>query len=86
MISPTMRECPFRLGDSVEVICPKYRKDFPGEFLIVGLTWDYQHHTGEPNIYIASQDEIDHSYGATDGWTIDDLRLVKHLDKTESSI
>lgn len=65
---------PFRIGSKVKVSPNnKYAADWPGVCIVVGLQWEYQRGDGRVNISIASDDEIEHGLGSTDGWTVDDL-------------
>lgn len=65
---------PFRIGSKVRVTeRAKYAADWPGVYVVVGLTWEYQRGDGRVNIAIAADDEIEHGLGSTDGWTVDDL-------------
>jgi hypothetical protein len=69
-----MINCPFHIGQCVTVApTAKYANEWPGEYLIVGLSWDYRDRPEEVNIAIASKDDIAKRYGSTDGWSIDDL-------------
>lgn len=70
--------CPFRLGHRVTVSPSfRYAADYPGEYVIVGLAWEYQHGAGHDiNVSIASDDDIIHRHGSTDGFSIDDLLPV----------
>lgn len=65
---------PFRIGSKVKV-SPNYKfaGDWPGTYIVVGLEWKYQRGDGLINISIASDEEIEHGHGSTDGWTVDDL-------------
>ncbi|ARQ95390.1 hypothetical protein [Bradyrhizobium phage BDU-MI-1] len=68
--------CPFRMGSRVRVRPEaKYGADWPGEYVIVSMVWEYQH-THEINIGIASDEEIRKGYGYTDGFNVDDLEPV----------
>lgn len=78
MVAPVMEECPFKLGDRVKV-SPSvgWHHDWPGEYVVVGLTWDYQRGAGQGvNVWIASDDEIESGCGAADGWRVNDLFVV----------
>ena|ERR1700723_3412349 len=70
--------CPFRVGQRVTVKPGNgWRMDWiGGEWVIVGITWEYQRGDGRLNIAIASDDEIEHGHGASDGFRPDDLLPV----------
>jgi hypothetical protein len=69
-----MINCPFHLGQRVTVSpTAKYASDWPGEYLVVGLSWHYQYGMGEVDVTIASADDIANRDGSTDGWSIEDL-------------
>jgi len=64
---------PFRLGSRVTVNpTAKYSSDWPGVYVVTGMHWDYQRGR-VVNIEIASDDDIQHRYGPTDGWSVEDL-------------
>jgi len=65
--------CPFRIGQRVEVSpkC-KYADEWRGVYVIVGMRWEYQR-SAEINIEIASDEDIQRSYGSTDGFRPADL-------------
>lgn len=71
---PLTGDCKLRLGQRV-TIAPsyKYAMDWPGDYIIVGMRWDYQRPDTKLDIAIASQDEIEHGLGSTDGWADADL-------------
>lgn len=67
--------CPFRLGQRVTV-SPDYiyAGDWRDVYVIVGLQWDYNKGAGHSvNVAIASDDEIIHRHGWTDGFALKDL-------------
>jgi hypothetical protein len=73
-----MVNCPFVLGQRVTV-SPRftYAEDWPGEYLITGVTWNYQEGNGQGiNIWIAHPDDVKGRYGSTDGFSVDDLLPV----------
>ena len=63
--------CEFRVGQRVQVTID--RSDWPGLWIITGIRWEYQRGEHKINIEIASEDEIQHGMGATDGWNPSDL-------------
>lgn len=68
-----MINCPFHIGQRVTVApAAKYADEWPGEYIVVGLSWDYQKRM-DVNVTIASARDIVKRYGSTDGWSIDDL-------------
>lgn len=73
-------EMPFKIGDRVTInsTC-SYAKDFPGEWVIVGLRWEYKQIGGWINISIANDHEIERGYAETDGWTVTDFLPVLAL-------
>lgn len=75
-MKPLMHEvCPFRIGSRVK-INPDYThaKDWPGNYAVVGIRWDYQHGDGHGvGIDIASDEEITHRNGCTGPFKITDL-------------
>lgn len=70
--------CPFRIGSRVTMRPgAKYASEWPGEYVIVSMVWEYQHGLGHSiNVGIASDDDIVHRYGSTDGFSIDDFLPV----------
>lgn len=73
---------PIRLGSRVTVSpAPQYAAEWPDEYVVVHMAWDYQDAglevLNEINIGIASDDEIKHRCGFTDGFSIDDLVVVR---------
>lgn len=69
---------PYRVGHRV-TISPDYiyAGDWPGEYVIVSLTWEYNRGDGHGiNVGIASDDDIINRNGYTDGFKINDLSLV----------
>jgi len=70
--------CPFRVGQRVTVKPGNgWLMDWvKGEWVVVGIQWEYQCGDGRVNIAIASDDEIEHGHGATDGFRPDDLMPV----------
>jgi hypothetical protein len=73
-----MQVCPFRVGHRVTVSPTfKYAADYPGEYVIVGMVWEYQHGDGhDVNIWISSDEEIIRRDGSTDGFSANDLLPV----------
>lgn len=71
--------CPFRVGQRVTVKPGAgWRTDWiNGEWIIVGIRWDYQRGDGRIDITIASDDEIAHGRGASDGFRPVDLLPVR---------
>jgi hypothetical protein len=67
--------CPFRVGHRVTLRPDyKYAIDWPGEYVIVSLTWEYSKGAGHGiNVGIASDREIVKRYGYTDGFSVDDF-------------
>lgn len=67
--------CPFRIGSRVTVNPRnKFAAEWPGNYAVVGIAWDYQNGDGTKlNISIASDEEIAARHGATDGWKPEDL-------------
>lgn len=59
----------------------QYATEWPGEYVVVHMTYDYQDAgldvLKDINIGIASDDEIRSRCGYTDGFAIDDLELVR---------
>jgi hypothetical protein len=70
--------CPFRIGSRVRVKDGhKYASEWPGNYAVTGIRWDYQRGDGTAlNISIASDLEIQARNGDTDGWSPDDLELA----------
>lgn len=67
--------CPYRIGSRVR-INPKniYASEWPDNYAVVGITWDYQRGDGHSiNLAIAHDNDIIGRYGSTDGWSPDDL-------------
>ena len=66
---------PFRVGHLVTVSPSfKYASDWPGTYIITGMSWDYQRGDGhEINITIASEDDIVKRCGPADGFRTIDL-------------
>lgn len=66
---------PYRIGSRVRVSQGyRFAADWPGTYIIVGMTWEYQRGDGYGiNIAIASEDEIVSRLGSTDGWKPEDL-------------
>lgn len=67
---------PFRVGHRVTVSpsC-KCAADWPGEYVITAMRWRYQDGS-EIDFSIASDDEIVHRHGDTDGFRAADLLPV----------
>lgn len=73
---------PIQLGSRVRVRSEaQYAAEWPDEYVVVHMTWEYQdaglNILTDVNIGIASDDEIKHRHGYTDGFSIDDLELVR---------
>lgn len=68
-----------QLGSRVTVApTAKFSGEWEGEYVVVHMTWDYQDSPDpEVNIGIASDEEIKHHYGYTDGFRLDELILVR---------
>jgi hypothetical protein len=65
---------PFRLGSKVKVAASNpYASEWPGTYVVTGMEWDYRRGPYVFNITIASDEDIVHGHGATDGWSADDL-------------
>lgn len=80
--------CPFRVGHRVTVSPTfKYAADYPGEYVIVGIVWEYQHGAAghDVNIWIASAEEIIRRDGSTDGFSVNDLIPVTRSHQPEGS-
>src|SRR3546814_17752367 len=74
---------PFRIGSRVRVRPEnKYASDWPDVCVVTGMRWEYQRGNGRVNIEIATDDDIKHGYGATDGWRADDLMTAAALAHT----
>lgn len=71
--------CPFSIGQRVTVDPGnRFAAEWPGEYAIVGIDWNYNQGDGHGiNISIASEDDIKHRHGATDGWSPRDLLPVR---------
>lgn len=68
---------PFRIGQKVRIKPDPFRdKYWSGEWVVVGIVWEYQKGNGSVNIWIASHHDIEHGFGATDGFSVDDLEPV----------
>ncbi|MGX1418288.1 hypothetical protein [Bradyrhizobium elkanii] len=70
--------CPFRVGNRV-TFNPGcfYASEWPGEYVIVSLTWEYGKGAGHGiNVGIASDEDIVKRYGYTDGFKVDDFLPV----------
>jgi len=64
---------PFRIGQRVTVQ-GKHAGDYPGEWVIVGMRWEYKEGDGSHiNFELASDDEIINRWGSTDGFRSGDL-------------
>jgi hypothetical protein len=70
---------PMRLGSRVKVApSAQYAAEWPAEYVVVSMVWEYQDGSGHDiNIGIASDDEIIHRHGWTDGFSVDDLVVVR---------
>jgi hypothetical protein len=71
-----------QLGCRVRVAeTAQYAAEWPDEYVVVHMTWEYQDAgldvLKEINIGIASDDEIKNRCGYTDGFSIEDLILVR---------
>ncbi|WP_439357859.1 hypothetical protein [Bradyrhizobium sp. DASA03007] len=66
-----------RVGSRVTVSpsC-QFSGEWPGEYVVVSMTWEYQD-MGWINVGIASADDIKHASGWTDGFSLDDLIVVR---------
>lgn len=53
-----------------------WRSDWRGEYVVVGIAWEYQTPGDRLNIAIASEDEIARGYGSTDGFRVEDLEVI----------
>ncbi len=72
--------CLFRVGNRVTINpASLVYGDWQGEFVITGIHWEYQR-SGGINITLASDSEIEHKDGDTDGWSPDDLILAGKSD------
>jgi hypothetical protein len=67
--------CPFRIGSRVAVVpTHKFAKDWPGNYAVTCIRWEYQSGDGTwINISIAHDNDIAGRHGDTDGWRVDDL-------------
>lgn len=73
---PLMHQiCPYRIGSRVKIAPDnEYAKDWPGNYAVVGIRWEYNRGDGHGiNIEIASDTDIAARHGSTDGWSPDDL-------------
>jgi hypothetical protein len=68
-----------QLGSRVRVRSDaQYAAEWPGEYVVVHMVWDFQDSPApDVNIGIASDDDIKHRNGYTDGFSIDDLIVVR---------
>ena len=67
--------CPYQIGSRAKVR-PTYPHagDWKGSYVVVAIMWEYDRGDGAAiNIALASDDDIKHRSGWTDGWRIDDL-------------
>lgn len=72
VIERFLREpCPLRLGQRVRMV-HEYRSDWPEIVVITGLQWE-PCRSQKINVSIMTDDEIEHGYGSTDGWSVDDF-------------
>lgn len=73
-----MDVCPFRVGQTVRVRqgSDAWRSDWRGVYVITGIRWEYQRANGQLSIELATDDEIERGYGATDDFRVDDLEPV----------
>lgn len=64
---------PFKVGHRVRISpsC-EYAADWPDEYVIVGMRWEYQR-GAHVNFSIASDDDIVRRHGDTDGFRSSDL-------------
>lgn len=70
--------CPLRIGMRVRMWPDaKYADEWPGEYVVVSLTWEYQKGAGHSiNVGIASDEDIVHRCGCTDGFSVYDFMPV----------
>jgi hypothetical protein len=70
---------PIRVGSRVTVSpAAQYAAEWPAEYVVVSMVWEYQDGSGhEINVGIASDDEIINRHGWTDGFSVDDLIVVR---------
>ena len=54
----------------------KYAAEWPGEYVIVSLTWEYRNGPSI-NVGIASDEDIIRRHGWTDGFSLDDFDPVR---------
>jgi hypothetical protein len=67
-----------QLGSRVRVRSDaQHAAEWPGEYVVVHMVWDYDAAAADVNIGIASDDEIKNRHGYTDGFSYDDLELVR---------
>lgn len=71
------RAASIQIGDRVCIIesaAKSWTVDWPDTYIVVGIQAEYQKGAGDGlNYSIATQDEIEHRLGATDGFSADDL-------------
>lgn len=79
--------CPFRVGHRVTVSPNnKFAGDWPGEYIITAIRWEYQRGDGHGlNISIASDDEIVARDGDTSDFRVDDLIPVSRARAASES-
>lgn len=74
--------CEIKLGSRVRVLpTAKYSSEWEGEYIVVSMTWRYQDAgpsvMNNIDIGIATEEDIERRYGYTDGFSLDDLELVR---------
>lgn len=78
-MSDAPRACDdIRIGSRVRISSSsKYAADWPGEYIVTGVRWLYQRGRGQGlDIEIASEEDVRHQYGATSGWSVDDIVVL----------
>ncbi len=74
------RAASIQIGDQVRVIqndTKSWSADWPDTYIVVGIQLEYQKGAGAGlNYSIATQDEIEHQLGSTDGFSADTLALA----------
>lgn len=81
-----LEPCPFHVGDIVTVHHPKFGDEWPGEYRVTGIQWEYRRQSHPLNISIASDDTINARCGDTDGWRPEHLRLVRRVIPTVEGV
>jgi hypothetical protein len=74
----TIPTCPFCIGQRVTVLPenPDY-DEWPGEFVVTAIRWEYQRDDSRIVIAIASDDEIRRGHGSSDGFEPSELLAVE---------